>query len=1203
MHPNSLLVKKYICFCLLNWGLLTAFGQTTLLDLRVEYQTTPLGLDVAQPRFSCNLGAAAASRGVSQQTYRIQVRDSADRLLWDSERVDSGTSVNIPYQGPALRPESRYDWTVSIWDQDGQRSEASSWFETGLLDPDPASTAWAGAEWIGGGDDDLVLYAQALSVFKLGYRLRLDEASASTRAALVLGANDHRLMDGDLNILGVENGPDESYLAFELDISKIGQEGGLAQFHIYRVGYTPQDRADRPLVSFAIPERLIDANNKYDWHEIFLEMNFGIVQIYLDGRDPDNIVNRPEEELPPWVDVRGTSLNPHGDAGGDLIVYPLLADIGFRTDRGQRAAFAELRVMNFRAPANSLFSEELPAGAPYAGIFQHPDLTVADGAYHVGSESRTVLITADPSRNAMPMLRSAFTLDRPVVRARLYVTARGIYEMYLNGERVGEDYFNPGLTQYNKTHLYQTYDVTGLLQAGENAIGALLGEGWWSGNITYRGYNWNYFGDRQSLRCKLAVTYADGSTDTIVSDPAGWTYFDDGPIRYSSFFQGEIYDAGKEDRVAGWSTAAYDDSAWEPAEVVPLDSTTAYLDASFDHDDARLIGQIDNPARIVATLEAQSVEEVRPGVFVYDMGQNMVGFPRIELSGAAGDTITLRYAEMRYPDLPEHAGQVAMIMMENIRGALTIDRWILRGGAEVIQPHFTFHGYRYLEITGIDAPLPLDRVQGKVVSSILELASSYTTSNDLVNRLWKNITWSFRGNFLSIPTDTPARNERMGWNGDINVFAKTATFLGDVALFLDRHLLANRELQAESGRFPDIAPIGTGFGGTLWGSAGVTIPWELYQQYDDRRVLADHYPAMRKYVDFLASRQDPETGILDEGPLGDWLSPEGYKNDNSLLWTAYQVRCLEILANTAELLGKTEDAATYRQQYAARKAFFNATYVDPATGKTIHSGYAGRSLAARPEGFTSGKGDTVDTQASYAIPLAFGVFDERNRERAARYLAQAVNRKNRDFLGVDRPEKSLMTGFIGTAALSPALSQTGRSDLAYDLLQQRQYPSWLYSVVNGATTIWERLNSYTIENGFGGNNSMNSFNHYSFGAVGAWMYNYSLGIQRGEPGFKSFVLHPTPDPTGQMNWAEGHYDSSYGRIVSEWRVEEGVTRYHFVVPANTTATLYLPAAPGATIRESGRPVARSEGITELGREGNRVRYWLQSGTYRFTVQE
>lgn len=1189
--------------------------------LQTEYMETPLGIDEQQPRFSWQMEAPVNEHGYTQTAYRVIVRNSGGNVVWDSERVSSERSVHIEYAGSPLQPATRYNWEVTVWNQDGESATGSSWFETGLMNPDPDLSAWNGATWIGGSDEDMVFYSDYLSVYKIRYNIQLDRESNSTRAGFVFGANEERLMDRDLNIMGIESGEDEVYIEFELDISEVdGSEDGLAQFNIYRVGYHPGDSEDTPFAGFDIPLRLINNENKYDRHEIIGASNFGEVTIYVNGEEEENIISLTEDEEEPGEFDEELNLNPVG-SGNNYISYPMVAEIGFKADPGQVARFTGLEVRNYRYPGNALFSEDLTSPTEYDGAFgefagdEDSGLSIRNGAYVIeGGSDGTILIT-DPTQNAVPMLRTEFTTEnKQIEKARLYASARGIYELYLNGERVGDRYFTPDLTQYNRHHMYQTYDVTGMIDGGsENALGAWLSEGWWSGNITYSGENWNFFGDRQSLLAKLVITYTDGSSDVITTDPDTWSYYSDGPIRYGSFFQGEVYDAGRERAIDGWSTAGYDAGDWTDAVEVPLEGTAYRGPAtefegdteSFTYDSLRIIGQIGASPGVVMTRTAQSVEEVRPNVYVYDMGQNMVGVPRITLQNTApGDTVILRYAEVRYPDMEEYSGNVGMVMMENIRAALTQDRYITRGGSqEVIRPRFTFHGYRFVEVTGIDEPLPLEDVQGLVISSVDELASHYETSNDLVNRLWKNITWSMRANFLSIPTDTPARNERMGWGGDINVFSRGATYLGDVDPFLRRHMLAIRDLQNEDGVFPDVAPVGGGFGGTLWGSAGIIVAWEVYRQYGDLGLLEEHYKAMKEYVEYLNTQIDDETGVLQEGPLGDWLSPEGFRNDNSLLWAAYHIKDIEILARSAELLGRTEDADEFREQYEERKKHFNETYIDPETHKTVHSGVSSGFSFGGGGGETPEAGTLVDTQASYAVPLALGVLNEGHVPHAAEHLSSAVRRQNVDQTGTVRPGFSLMTGFIGTASLNEALSEYGYNDMAYRLLQQTTYPSWLYPVVNGATTIWERLNSYTREEGFGGNNSMNSFNHYSFGAVSSWMYNFSLGIQRDPDiaAFKHFILQPMPDPNGIMKYAGGYYDSVYGRIESGWRDTDGTLQYKAVVPPNTTATLHLPAPSSMDVLESGNPAANAEGVTYIGYENGKAIYELVSGNYEFSL--
>ncbi|RPI21297.1 MAG: hypothetical protein EHM61_25115 [Acidobacteria bacterium] len=618
------------------------------------------------------------------------------------------------------------------------------------------------------------------------------------------------------------------------------------------------------------------------------------------------------------------------------------------------------------------------------------------------------------------------------------------------------------------------------------------------------------------------------------------------------------------------------------------------------YDKLSLLGQVGNSAGVFRTLKAKSVKEVRPGVFVYDLGQNIVGVPRVRIAGGrAGERITLRYAEMLYPDLKESGKNIGMIMTENYRAALSQDLYTMKAGTQVFQPRFTSHGFQYIEVTGLDKPLPLESVEGVVISSIRELTADYKTSSEKVNRLWSNLVWSNIDNFLTIPTDCPQRNERMGWSGDINVFSRTATYVSNADQFLTRHMYAMRDVQAPSGRFTDVAPVGGGFGGVLWGSAGIVVPWETYLQYDDIALLARHYPAMAAYIDHLETAVDPKTGLSSDGQLGDWLGPQNNALGSAFLATAYHAYDLDIMAKAAEVLGKSADAAKYRSWYEKRKAFFNSTFVNPE-GKTLATG-GGFAFGPPPAGPPQFR--IADTQTSYAVGLGMGLFRADKRPAMMQNLTETVSRENKDDNGVLRPRFSLMTGFIGTAWISQALSESGRSDLAYRLLHNNQYPSWLYAIDQGATSIWERLNGYTVENGFGGNNSMNSFNHYSFGAVGQWMMAYSLGIQRDEPGFRKFILQPEPDPTGTMTWAEGYYDSTYGRINSAWSVDGKTLSYRTTVPANTTATLYLPTADAGTVKEGGKGAAEAIGVKFLRYENGRAVYLLESGSYQFTAAQ
>jgi len=1141
-------------------------SEINIKNLRTEYTEAPLGIDVTQPRFSWQM--VSLKKGCYQTAYQIMVSDEAGQNVWNSGKTPSNVSLNITYTGSPLKPSTHYKWQVLVWDKEQKQYLAESWFETGLMNPDPQLSAWNGAKWIGGTNEDMVLYSAYLPVFKINFTLQLDKLSNSTKAGFIYGANDNRLMDRNKNIYKLENKKDSSFIMIELNIAPLNSKK-TAQLNVYRKGYSPQDKNDLPIKSFEIPDSIINGLNRYETHTIFLSSVLGDTKIYIDGENNKNYLG----------DV---NLNPLGK-GGDYIAFPAIADIGFYLQKNQIAYFSNLQIKNYRSPSNALYSAYLTP-------------------CKIGGLSKDALVLMDPSRNSMPMLRTTFTTSpNTVTKARLYVTSRGIYEIYINGKRVGDDYFNPGATQYPKTHLYQTYDVTNYVLNGKNALGAMLGEGWWSGGSTYSGDFWNFFGDRQSILAKLVITYSDGKTDVITSNPDTWKYFNKGPVVYGSFFQGEVYDATKETLIKDWSTASYNDSAWKKTVEVPLvgninsDKTAWNVPGVGDYSQMNLTGQFGETVKKIKELSAVAVEEIRPGVFIYDMGQNMAGVPKISLKDMVpGKTIFLRFAEVKYPNLPACKENTGMIMLENIRAAMTQEIYIAKGGEETINPRFTYHGYRYVEITGIDSPLPLNAVQGEVLSSIHELASKYKTSNPKVNKLWENITWSSYANFMSIPTDCPQRNERLGWSGDISVFSRTATYLAPASQFLRRHMLAMRDVQRADGRFPDVAPLGVGFGETIWGSAGITVAWESFQQYDDKDMLAEHYDAMKKYVEYLIRDINPQTGVFKEnerknwGSLGDWLSLEDNKNEKVLFWEAYFIYDLEIMSKAASVLNKKDDAERYSKLCAERKEFFNKTYVDSATGKT------------------SFRGKIIDSQTSYVLPFAFNIFNEKNFKAAQSNFVNTITRANKTDQNIDCPPYSLMTGFIGTAWINKALSDNGYSNFAYRLLQQTTYPSWLYPIEQGATTIWERLNSYTHLDGFGGNNNMNSFNHYSFGAVGAWMYNYSLGITRDEdsPGFKHFILQPEPDTTGKMKYAKGYYDSMYGRIESSWDIiKDNTCNYRFVVPANTTATIYIPASSEKEVFESGKKTSKSRGLKFLGIKKGKAVYEVESGEYKFVSKK
>lgn len=1002
-----------------------------------------------------------------------------------------------------------------------------------------AHADWDGAKWIGAAEEDLPLYSHYLSVFRINYTVQFSDHSASAKAEFIYGANDERLMDRNRNIYNIQSKRDSSFIRIELDATVLP-----AKLNIYRKGYAPTNNGNVPLFTFEISKSIINQENKFAPHVVSIHSNMGITQIFIDD-------DKKEEVFANFV------LNPYG-RGGDFFAYPVLGDIGFSEK------ISDVEIRNFREPSNVLRSFRKSAGN----------------------------IIFNPSANSMPMLRSNFEITGPKIdKATLCVTARGIYDFYINNKRINDGYFNPGASQYNKTHFYQVYDVTKFLRKGKNTMGAILGEGWWSGAITYAGESWNFFGDRQSLLAKLVITYADGTETVIPTSPDTWQYYNNGPTITAGFFNGEVYDARRE--VAGWSNSDFEPENWKKAKEITLEGNTA----AFDYSAYSLVELTGQTVKPIMKLTAVSVTEVRPGVFVYDMGQNFAGVPEIHLSGMKqGTKINLRFAEVKYPDLPEYKQNTGMIMLENIRSAMAQDIYICKGGdEEVFSPRFTYHGYRFVEITGLEKALALKDIKGIVLSSIDNVTADYECSNPEVNRLWQNIKWSAFSNFVSIPTDCPQRNERLGWSGDISVFSRTAVYMADVRKFLSRYLRAMRDCQNPDGRFPDVAPFDFGFGGLLWGSAGITVAWETYLQYADTELLAEHYDAMKRYIEFVQRNYiDTQTNVIVQNrtglDLGDWLSPEEEKNDRSLLWEAYFIYDLDIMQRIALKLNKKDDAAMFAQISSERKSFFNETYIDKTTGKTISSGYYSSRIYV-PE-----KGKVVDTQSSYALPLAFGIVNKQNKPLFLKNFIETIRRENILDKKQTCPPYSLMTGFIGTAWISKALSDNGFSADAYRLLQQTSYPSWLYPVEQGATTIWERLNSYTHTDGFGGNNRMNSFNHYSFGAVGAWLIENSLGIRRDEnnPGFRHFILSPEIDITNKMAYARGYYNSPYGKIESMWKTSEGKTIYNFTVPKGTTATLYFPLSAKYTLKK-GKTANESQ-------ENGKMKFELKEGKYEFEAK-
>lgn len=752
------------------------------------------------------------------------------------------------------------------------------------------------------------------------------------------------------------------------------------------------------------------------------------------------------------------------------------------------------------------------------------------------------IATGSPAQtNApLPYLRKAFNLKSSPRRAILYVTALGLYEAHINGHRVGDHVLAPDWTDYRKRVRYQAYDVTALLKSGSNVMGALLANGWFCGHIGNGGFQ--YFGKNPALLAQLEMTFADGHTERMVTDDTWKSH--DSPILSSDFMLGEDYDSRRE--IPGWDQPDLNESTWAPVGVR----------ADFP---IKLESQVMEPVRLLCELKAKAMTEPKPGWWVYDLGQNMVGVVSLKVSAPAGTQVTLRHAEMLNSD--------GTIYTKNLRGAPSVDKYVCNGrGVEIWQPHFTFHGFRYVEISGLSERPKKDAVTGIVIGSDNPRTGTFACSDPRINRLQSNIQWGQRGNYLSVPTDCPQRDERLGWMGDAEVFIRTATYNADVAAFFTKWLVDVDDGQSPAGSFSDVSPNTMGANGVpAWGDAGVICPWTIYEVYGDTRILERHLPAMIRWVEYLRQHSDNLIRDRDRGnDYGDWLSI-GADTPKDLIGTAFFAYSTHLVAESCRAVGREEEADKYEQLFEAIKAAFIKHYV---------------SADGRIKG---------NTQCVYAMALKFGLLPDELRARAAQYLEEDIRAKG----------GHLSTGFVGVSYLLPVLTEAGGTDTAYELLLQDTFPSWLYSVKHGATTIWERWDGWTPERGFQ-DPGMNSFNHYSLGSCGEYLFGGIGGIRPASPGYKTILIRPVI--RNGLSWARTSYDSINGTIATEWKHEGNRVELKVVVPVNTTATVCVPAMDVAHVTESGEPANQAKGVRFLRQENDAVDFEVGAGTYRFVSE-
>lgn len=740
-----------------------------------------------------------------------------------------------------------------------------------------------------------------------------------------------------------------------------------------------------------------------------------------------------------------------------------------------------------------------------------------------------------------PCLRTTFQVLKKVERATLYATALGLIDLHLNGKLVSEDRFTPGWTDYTKRVHYRAYDVTRFLRQGRNALGAVLADGWYSGSIGW-GHIRNHYGKKPRLRAQLQLDYADGSHDVIASGP-DWKA-STGAIRSCDFLIGESYDA----RLARpWTEPGFDDSHWDSvvtgAEMEPL-----------------IQAHPGPPVSVFAELEPKSITQIQRGVYVFDMGQNFAGVARLKIKGEPGQKITLRFAERLKLD--------GSIYTLNLRSAIATDTYICRGhGTETWEPRFTYHGFQYVEVTGLKFPPSRATITGVALSSATSDAGAFECSDPMLNRLAKNTYWTQRANFIDIPTDCPQRDERLGWMGDAQVYIRAATLHEDVQAFFSKWLVDVEDAQRKDGQYPAVAPVKVSGddGGPAWADAGVICPWNVYEVYGDTRILEKHYQSMARFIDFCKNRSTP--ALLPPAEFhcfGDWLNIED-ETPTPVIYTAYFAYSTTLMANIAATLGKTDDAAKYNDLFERIKAAFNRAYV-------------------KEDGSIEG-----DTQTDYVLALSFDLLDPDRQKKAAQHLVEKI--RKRDW--------HLSTGFIGTKSLMLTLARIGRNDVAYRLIHNDTFPSWGFCIRNGATSIWERWDAWMPEKGFQ-DPAMNSFAHYSLGAVYQWMVENIGGIQSDTPAFKHIVIAPRLDD--KLTFADVTYDSIRGPIETHWRKVGQHLRLKVTIPANTTATISIPVAEALSVFEGGRPVERASEVKFIHMEAGTAVFKVASGTYDFETK-
>ena len=1100
------------------------------VHLQVDNLDRPVGIDDATPRFSWQLRDGA--QGARQSAYRVLVATRPELLadgradVWDSGKVDSGQSLNVKYAGPQIKPSTRYIWRVELWGTDGKEYPASKpeWWETGLLN----DGAWK-ADWIG---------------------WETQEETAVRKAPAKWIANP--------------------------DVVPGTAKKNSEQIYAYRTKFEIERPVERALL-FATGEDSISA--------------------WVNGAPVMSAAPYPTWHQMPWQKFVRTDVTAQVAQGKNTIAIRSIHYVGkYGEDKRKDAppmmatlllfykdgtTSAEVSDGNWKSAVLRPTQKDIAMGPPEShaedvGAFAGPPegwekeefddshwKNADEWKQEKGPEETPVLNPWIP--DSVKELRKTFDVGGAVKSARLYATALGGYELFLNGKRVSDDVMAPGWTDYRERVLYQTYDVTDLVKSGANVMGALLAPGWYSTPLQWLQQPNNYGDTPMALRAQLRIEHEDGSVDWVATD-ASWKA-NTSYILHSELYDGETQDLRRRTPAHGDETAMNGaqnaQSEWNQVEVV--------------HPKQILVeGQNFEPIRAERALAAVKITEPKPGVYIYDLGQNMAGVEKLSVSGAAGTDVRVRVGEVLNPD--------GTLYTENLRTAKATDHFILSGqGTEELIPQFTFHGFRYIEITGLKSAPPLSDVSALVLHTAFPITAELKTGNEMVNRLWSNILWGERSNFVGLPTDCPQRDERLGWSADAQVFWRAASYNADLAAFTRKFAADERGTQVGTPYYGIIAP-GTSRQApgvaAAWSDAGVIIPWTSWLQTGNTQVVDENWAAMRKYVDAIDARNPDGIWHNDSGiPFGDWLSLEG-RTQEDLVATAYWAYDVNMMRQMAHATGRTEAEERYTKLEEKIRDAFQKKYVK--AGAYI----PGADYSPSPFGDIdnpNAKPKGGDTQTGYVLALHMNMLPEDLRAAAAGRLEKKIE-ENHGLLG---------TGFVGTPYLLEELTKTGHVRRAYDLLLNTGMPSWGYQVEHSATTTWERWNGNLKMD----DPQMNSYNHYAYGAVADWIYRFAAGVDATplDAGFHTVVLHPVFDQ--RLSPLEFGYRSEYGEIKSSWTMKGASVDWNVILPANTTGKLEVTSDEAARYKLDGKPISESPLVKKV--DGG---FELPAGSYAFDVQ-